>query len=192
MKKVLAVLGVLAFATIGVCNAADTENPYKNAKVGDWVSYVQTANAAAMNMKTTVILKQKVKAKDEKEVTLAVETEVDGEKMPNSEIKIPLDQPFDQSTVALPRAMNAKVEKIADGKESITVAGKSYDCQWCQVKVSMKNEQMDMTGTAKSWVCAAVPLSGLVKSEAERAMTIGGNALKTQLTMELKDFGRGQ
>lgn len=191
MKRMFAVLAVLAFVAGGLCNAADAENPYKKAKVGDWVSYVQTTNMVAMNMKTSVTVKQTVKAKDEKEVTLLVEADMNGQKS-SQEVKIPLDQPYDPNTAGMPKEMNAKVEKIADGKESVTVAGKAYDCQWTQVKVSMKNDQMDMSGTTKSWVCSDVPLGGLLKSEGEMAVNVAGNAMKTQMTMEMKDCGRGQ
>lgn len=191
MKGLLAVLVTVAFVAGGWCGAADVENPYKKAKVGDWVTYVQTTNMAAMNMKQSTTMKQTVKAKDEKEVTLQVEMEVNGQKMSN-EVKIALDQPYDPNTTGMPKGMDAKVEKIADGKESVTVAGKTYECQWTQVKVSMKNQGMDMSGTTKSWICADVPLSGLVKSEGDMLVNAGGNEMKTQVTMELKDCGRGQ
>ncbi len=191
MKCTISVLAMVAFVAGGWCGAADVENPYKKAKVGDWVSYTQTANMVAMNMKQSTTMKQTVKAKDEKEVTLLIEVDVNGNKVSN-EVKIPLDQPYDPNTAGMPKEMDAKIEKIADGKESVTVAGKPYDCQWSEVKISMKSEGMDISGTSKSWTCADVPLSGLVKSEGDMSMNAGGNEMKTQITMELNDCGRGQ
>lgn len=191
MKGMLAVMATVAFVAGGWCGAADAENPYKKAKVGDWICHVQTTEMAAMNMKQTMTMKQTVKAKDEKEITISVEIEMNGQKR-TSETKIALDQVYDPYTSGMPKGMNAKVEKVADGKETITVAGKSFDCTWGQVKMTMKNEQMDMAGDMKAWSCPDVPLHGLVKSESDMVVNAGGQQMKTHVVMELKDCGRGQ
>jgi hypothetical protein len=183
MKGMLAVLAAVAFVAGSWCGAADVENPYKKAKVGDWVAYSITTMGQAQTMKQTV------KAKDEKEITLIIEMEVMGQKV-KQETKIPLDQPYDP--VKAGSQPDAKVEKVADGKETVTVAGKEYACQWYQVKMSMKAPTGDMAGTGKSWICPDVPLSGLVKSEQDVEFNAGGQPMKMHMTMELKDCGQGQ
>jgi len=153
------------------------------------VSYVQTTNMVAMNMKQTMTMKQTVKAKDDKEVTLLVEMTALGRNMSN-EIKVPLDQPYDPASNNMPK--NAKFEKIADGSETLKIGGKDYACTWMQGKIIMKDGTTDVTGTSKTWSCPEVPLSGMVKMESQMTMNMGGQEMKTEMTMELQDCGRGQ
>ena len=188
MKSVFAMLAMVMFVAGGVCSAA--ENPYKKAKVGDWVSYVQTTTAMNMSAPGHSYGKQTVKAKDDKVVTILIEVESDGQKS-NREIKIPLDQPYDPQTAGMPKDMNAKVEKLADGSETITVSGRTFACQWTQVRIFVEGEQIGMT-VSKMWVCPNVPLGGMVKMESDMSLKTGGNTMKVHLQTEITDFGRGQ
>jgi len=124
-----------------------------------------------MDQKQTSKLKQTVKAKDEKEVTLEVENHVMGRKMV-SETKISLVQPYNPAQTGL---KDAKVEKLGEGKETITVGGKQYDCKWIKVKMTRQQGPTSISGTSKVWICADVPLGGMVKSEGDMSIKIDAN-----------------
>jgi hypothetical protein len=176
-------LVVLALAVFCVrLTAGEAENPFKKAKVGDWVSY--TMATVASGQKNSSNMKQTVKAKDEKEVTLLVENEMNGQKF-GQEVKIPLDKPYDPST-AMAANMKAKVEKLGEGDENVTVGGKQYACHWIQMKVVMG---ANMTSTSKVWTCPDVPLGGMVKMEAQMQMKMGETSMDTTSTTEMTGAG---
>lgn len=210
MKRIIAaaclsLLVAPALLSGGLCRAAEADNPYKRAKVGDWVSYVTTTESDAMPGKQTTTVKQTVKARDEKEVTLLVE-EVNlmvakgsdpVENKGSRDVKISLDNPyyphFDRS-IGITDDGNVAVIKVADGKESMTVAGKTLACQWTENSMSMKekSEFMSASGTYKSWFCPEVPLHGVAKSDISMVVKMGEDmAIKSRILMELKDFGGG-
>ena len=170
-------LGVIL---VGLCLLAglraEEDNPFKKAKVGDWVSYTMK-----VEMPGTVIeaeMKQIVTAKTEKEVTFESITTREGQESKSPSITVKLDQKFDP--LQLPEG--AKLKEIAKGDEKITAGGKTFDTQWQQVEVTTKNGDQDVTTKAKIWLSATVPLTTIVK-----ITTDGGDQGK--LTMELKDFG---
>jgi hypothetical protein len=143
-----------------------------------------------MDQKQSSTLKQTVKAKDEKEVTLEIENQVMGRKMVN-ETKISLTQPYDPTQSGIKG--NAKVEKLGEGKETITVGGKQYDCKWFQVKMTRQQGPTLVTGTTKVWICADVPLGGMVKSEGDMSIKIDEtNSMKTHVVVLLKECGRAK
>jgi len=183
----IAALALTALVAGGLC-AAEMENPYKKAKVGDWVTYTTTTSMPALNVNQTNTIKQTVKAKDEKEVTILIENEVAGAKMAQ-ETKVALDKPYDPTRAGAKQGTD--IQKVGEGKETITVGGKKYACTWYQVKMTMKQATGDISGVTKSWVCTDVPLGGLVKSESDMEVNMGGKALKTHVTMVLKDTGKG-
>lgn len=148
-----------------VSRAADTptENPFKNAKVGDWVSYKMTTSAMGLNFDGE--MKQSVTAKDDKSVTLKTTTKINNMEFPGMESKIDLTKPYDPSGAATQGNKNAKVEKIGDGKEKIKVGGKEYDCTWTKYKVVAEAGGIKIDSEMKMWMSKAVPLSGMVKME---------------------------
>jgi hypothetical protein len=163
--------------------AGETENPFKKAKVGDWVSY-QMSVVMSMGMTSSSTTKQTVTAKDEKEVTLQYETETEGRKHAQ-EIKISLDKPYDP-TASVAGMPQAKVEKLAEGDESVTVGGKAYACHWIQMKVTMGP---GMVSASKVWICPDVPLGGTVKMESVMDIKAGDTVMKTTSTMEMTGAG---
>jgi hypothetical protein len=165
--------------------AADPENPYKSAKVGDWVSYKMSpkiqGNAVEMTMKMTV------DAKDDKEVTVKATVMYMGQEGPPQTIKIDLSKPFDPIKglgASVPQTKDTKVEKVEDGKETITVGDKKYDCTWTKFKSTTKIQDKEIKSDVKIWVNKDVPLGGLVKME----MT--GDVFNS--TMMLADHGKGK
>ena len=178
----LVLAGVLLLAKGSL--AGEAENPFKKAKVGDWVSYNTTTVMGVEGAKTNSAIKQTVKAKDEKELTVLFEMDTAGQKH-SQEVKIPLDKPYDP-TAAAPKMPQAKTEKLGEGDETITVGGKQYACHWVQIKATMGPGTVS---TSKVWSCPDVPLGGTVKMETVMDITAGETAMKTTSTMELTGAG---
>src|SRR6478672_10808346 len=92
--KVRLFAAVLAVAAAPfVARAADEENPYKKAKVGDFATYKMTTKAMGFNVEGTVT--QTVVEKDEKEVTIELGGKFMGMDIPATKQKIDLTKPFD-------------------------------------------------------------------------------------------------
>ena len=176
MKACLS-LAVLACWLSPVVRAED--NPFKKAEVGDWVSYktvteMPNVPTGGMAMET----KQTVTAKTEKEVTMKVETLMNGNSMGAQEIKIPLDQPYDPT-----KTTNGKVEKLGEGEESISVGGKTYACKWVKIKTQVEANGMKIDTESKYWTSPEVPLGGLVKNDTSTSMNM-------KMHMELTGAGK--
>ena len=179
----VAVVAVLALA--GRWVAAAEENPFKNAKVGDFVKYKMVNDVAGM--KQEMGMTQTVTAKDETAVTLKIEMEAAGNKLPSQETKVALDQPYDPFKTGAP---NAKVEKVGEGEEKVTVGGKEYACKWFQAKVAVTAPTgQEVTGSSKVWICKDVPLGGLVKMESQNEIKMGDKTMQTTSTMTLIESG---
>lgn len=144
------------------------DNPYKRSEVGDWVSYkseVQLPNG----QKVSTTLKQIVKAKDDKEVTIAIETQSGNMKLPAREIKVRLDQPYDPATSIRQMGGNNKAEKIDEGTETVKIDNQFYPCQWVKMKISVDAAGQKFETTSKVWTSKEIPVGGLVKMETEVA-----------------------
>ena len=183
-----AFLAALALASAALSTrAADEDNPYKAAKVGDFATYTMTTKFGGFSIDGTVI--QTVTAKSDKEATIKVTGSVNfgGNKkdIPVQEQKIDLTKPFDPTKGAnLPAGADVKVEKGKEGKEKITLNGKEYDCTWTTYKVKGKAMMQDIDADVKVWMSKAVP-SGMAKMT--MSTEIGGQ--KMDMTMELKETG---
>jgi hypothetical protein len=179
---------VLALAAVApMVRAADDDNPYKNAKVGDYATYTMTTKIANFSVDGT--LTQTVTAKSDKEATVKVTGffEIGGNKMdiPAQEQKIDLTKPFDPTKGAnLPGGADAKIEKGKEGKEKIKVNGKEYDATWTTFKVKGKAMGQEIDADVKTWTAKDVP-AGMVKMTMNA--DIGGQ--KMEMVMELKETG---
>jgi hypothetical protein len=190
-------LRVLVVLIVGGCAAraglsGEADNPLKKAKVGDWVSYsMVTEMAAPMAHKSVCAMKQTVKAKDERTVTLSIEMEVGAKKMAAHDVVIQLDQPYDPAATMM-KQPDAKIEKLAQGQETVTVGGKQYACNWVQTRASVAQPGQQITTDAKIWCCSDVPLGGMVKMEAVTSMAVGDQNVQTTTHMELTGSGAAQ
>jgi hypothetical protein len=173
-----------------VARSADEENPFKNAKVGDYATYKMSVKFAGTTLGGTST--QSVTAKSDKEATVKTtgEFEFMGNKqeIPPQEQKIDLTKPFDPTKVGggggLPPGTDVKVEKGKEGKEKIKVGGKEYDCTWTIYKVTGKAGEMALTADVKAWMSKELPLA-MVKME----MTADVAKMKMEMTMELTESG---
>jgi len=182
MQK-FATLAVLALCLLAV-NTQAAENPLKNAKVGDWVEYVQAVNANGKPMEIT--MKQSVTAKDDASVTMKMEMSVGGRAIPGQEFKIDLTKEYNPLS---PRSGVAKPEIIEQGDEALSIGGKEYKCHWMSVKSSVDGQGGQASKfEGKVWVCPDVPLGGMVKMEGKVESSKGPMDFKK----ELSGSGRGQ
>ncbi len=144
------------------------ENPFKSAQVGDWVSYKTEVNLPN-GQKTSTTIKQSVKAKDDKEVTLSLETQAGTMKLPPRDIKVRLDVPYDPINSLTQASKNAKAEKLEDGDETLEVDNKSLKCQWVKMKITVDVSGQKFESISKIWTSKDIPVGGLVKMETEVA-----------------------
>lgn len=185
MNRMLKTCVMLALGALVLPLAARAEeNPLKNAKVGEWVEFVTTTATMGntMEMKT----KQTVVAKDDVSVTLRTAVTMMGMQQPPQDVKIMLNQPYQPHAEGFPDAV---VTPLGEGTETITVGGKSYASRWTKVKV-VATKPAPVQSTSKVWSSKSVPVTGLVKMESESVMTMGGNTMKTTMTMQLTGSGK--
>jgi len=186
MLRSFAVL-VLAVAPVAA-RAADEENPFKNAKVGDYAVYTATTKFAGNNIDGTFT--QTVTAKTDKEATIkgVIVINLGGkEQKVEQEEKIDLTKPYDPSKsggASLPGGGELKAEKDKDGKEKLKVAGKEYDTTWTSYKIKVKVMNQEIPGDMKVWVAKDMPL-GMVKMVVN--LEFGGQ--KIEAATELKETG---
>jgi hypothetical protein len=160
--------------------AADVENPYRNAKVGDTLTYKMAIKSAVGNFDGSMT--QTITEKSDKEATVKVVTKMLGKEQPAKEQKIDLTKDYDPTASA---TQGAKAEKLKDGKEKVKIGDKEYDCTWITYKVDPgANVPKGFGGESelKVWLCKDVP--GMVK------MTVNTKAMNnaTNVTVELTEF----
>jgi len=181
--RLLASSFVLVLAPLAA-RAADDENPYKKAKVGDYADYKLTVSVAGQNVEGTIT--QTVSAKSDKEVTLKVTGKVNGMDVPAQEQKIDLTKPFDPTKIGQqPGGGDLKVEKGKDGKEKIKVAGKEYESTWTTYTAKGKTNGLEIDSDIKVWIAKDLPGTPLAKMES--TMTVAG--MKMEMKMVLSETG---
>lgn len=179
----------LGFAPVAV-RAADDDNPYKAAKIGDYVTYKMSMKIAGGNIPGTIT--RTVAEKSEKEATIktAMSFNFNGKMMAVDvpDEKIDLTKPYDptKANLNLPGGGgDIKAEKLKDGKEKIKVNGKDYDTTWTSYKLKGKILEQAFEGEAKAWVTKDIS-TGLVKMEMTADI---GAAGKIEMTMEMTENG---
>jgi hypothetical protein len=178
-------LSILAIALApAISFAADDENPYKNAKVGDYATYKITTKVFGQNVEGTMT--QTVTAKNDKEATIKVSGKIAGQNIPEQEQKIDLTKPFDPAKAGGGQfgGGEGKLEKLKDGKEEVKVGGKTYKAEWTTYKLTAKIMGQEIEGEAKVWIAKEVP-AGMVKMST--TMKLAGQDIVMQ--MELTETG---
>jgi plastocyanin len=175
-----AACGLTLVLAAGVLAADDkpakVENPYRDAKVGDWIEW-----------KTNdVVMRHTVTARTEAKLTLRIDQTVGGKKGPPLEQAIDLKGPYPPVAKKDPEdETKTVVEKLGSGKETLTIGGKKYDCEWTKNKTTITFKGgTEFVSVSTVWHCKDVPLGGAVRTES----VVGG---KTHVT-ELSGFERGK
>lgn len=152
----IAVICLALFLVVSAAQAVDMENVLEDAKVGEWVSYkMPQANGMTTNQTIVKITKD--------EIVLKVETKMPGMDLPPTEIKIPKKPAHESPDYKGPKP------KVSKGQ--IEVKGKKIDCYI--VEMDMASGQK-----VKSYMSNSIPVSGLIKVEINR-----------KVSMELVDYG---
>jgi hypothetical protein len=166
--------------------------PYKSVKVGDFATYKMTTKVAGISVDG--VMTQTVTAKSDKEVTIKTAAKVAANGMdvptPEQESTIDLTKPFDplKSGVlgpgAAPGGAAPTYEKLKDGKEKLTVAGKEYEATWTTYKFNMNAGGQQLEAEMKVWSSTRFSFYML---KTEVTMDLGG--MKMDMTMELTEVG---
>lgn len=179
------ILVVVAFIAPRMAQGQDKiANPYKTAKVGEFLAYkIRTS----VGLEQEGIYKQTVTAKNDTELSLKAEDSWVGREKFERTVKIDLTKSYDVITrmVAPGKSFKGKFEKADEGKEKIKVGDKTYDCNWVSGKVVGEGKgggkyEFDV----KVWFSKSVPTIGMVKMEMKSAI---GNT-----SMELTESGSGK
>ena len=150
---------------------AEEENPYKKAKVGDWVEYKMANKVGGFAVNVTQ--KKTVIAKTDNDVTIEMET--NGAKIP---ITIKLNEKYN----SVPQSKDSEVKVVDQGTEKVTVGDKTLDTKWIATEVTVNAGGKTTTTKSNVWMSPDVPLDGMVKMQAD--MGPSGKS-----TMELTAFG---
>jgi hypothetical protein len=156
------------------------KNVLDDAAVGEWLEYAVRTDAApkAAEMKA----RQTVTAKDAHWVTLKTTGDLG-----THDLKISLQMPY-QPYMPVGET-DATATRLKEGRETLTIRGKTYVCQWIQVKVqATKPSPTDCV--TKVWTSKDVPVTGVVKLESESSATVKGKTVTSKLTMELIGSGK--
>jgi hypothetical protein len=173
------VVAAICFLAINAVRAEE-ENPYKKAKVGDWVEYSMKSKVGGNDMEMST--KQTVTNKTDKEVTVEVVTNMMGQTMKN-QFTVDLTKKFDPYTTGMKDA-KVEVKELEKGEENVTVGGKSLKTNWVRFETTGQANGMAINAKGKAWSSPEVPLNGLVKSETEM--------MGMKQVMELKGYGSGK
>jgi hypothetical protein len=143
--------------------AADQDNPYRRAKVGDWAEYKMTGPNIEGTTKMTVV------SKSDNEVTYEITSTFsfmgNTTVAPVQTIKIDLTKPYDAISAANLKANNVKIETLEEGKEKVKAAGKEYETTWKKLRSTAAANGMTIVSDYQMWFCKDVPLGGLVRMD---------------------------
>jgi hypothetical protein len=166
MKALLMSAG-LALAVAAPAVAQDpVDNPLGNARVGDFATFkIVTAGDVPLPGKKKPpewIIKLVVEARDDRSITINSSVTIDGRNArPDQRLTMDLTKPLDLD-VLMGSPKRAKAKLAGEGKETIKIGDRAYDCRW-------KKRTFPIAGNpGKNWVetvwlSEAAPLSGLVK-----------------------------
>lgn len=164
MRICLIAFTILAFlAPLATQGQEKMDNPYKTAKVGDYVAYKIITSLGGRNLE--MAMKQTVTAKDDKEVTVKTTTKIMGNEVPTQTTKIDLTKPFDITSAVVQGKKSGQFEKTGEGKEKVKVGAKTYECTWISGKVVAEANGKKIESDVKVWMSKEVPMSGMVRME---------------------------
>ena len=161
MRSILA--AALLFCCAAPVQGAGNENPFKKARVGDWIAYEMTGPNMEGTTKMTIV------AKDDNEVLYEVAGKFSfgGNEMvaPIQKQKIDLTKPHNPIVAANLKGKDVKFETEGEGKEKIKLGEKEFDTKWTKSKATTNVNGITVVTDYKMWFSQDVPLSGLVRME---------------------------
>jgi hypothetical protein len=173
MRSLLAAvvfIGVVPTALLG-----GEDNPFKNAKLGDWVDYKMIGPDIGGTTKMTIV------AKDDKEVIYEIASTFSfmGKEMkaPLQTIKVDLTKDYDAISAANLKRTGTTIEKVGEGAEKIKFGEKQLETRWHKLKCTTVVNDFTIVSEFKMWFCKEVPVSGLVRMET----TVGASITNLEL-----------
>ena len=160
MRLIVALMSLICL--VPAASLAGDDNPYKKAKIGDWIEYRLTGTMQGTTKMTVV-------AKDDKEVSLEVtgtysfmgmETAV-----PKQIQKIDLTKGYDAISAANLKSNNTKIDKVGEGTEKLKVGGKEFETKWKRLKSTTDVQGTTVVNEFKMWFSKDAPLGGLVRMD---------------------------
>ncbi len=164
------------------------ENPWKQARLGDWCEY-KTITKNQTGTRPETVTRRTVIAKDAHAVTLKVETKVGKNSLPTREAKIDLDRPYSPYGA---KVKGTEITKLGEGKETVKAGGISYGCSWVMIRTTLQMKTGSSISERKIWSSTDAPLDGMVKMDASSVMKLGDREIKTESSMVLVASGRGK
>lgn len=187
IRRTAAVAAVLCACRFAAA-AAPTANPaydgWAKCKPGAMTKIDSQTEVMGQTTKMTLTTKLLEITPEKAVVEIKTSMEMMGQKMdqPATKQEIPAKTP-DMKDMKMPAGIDpTKMPKPTMGKETITVAGKSYDCTTTEVNTEMSGMKVH----SKTWTSADVP-GGMVKMTSS---TEGATPSKT--TMTLVEYSDGK
>lgn len=177
----------LAFTMVAGLQAGQpVQNPYSNAKVGDWVKLRAIQTLAGE--KTEFIYKRVVSSVSETEVVIEEETSSGG-KVEASRTRVDISKP--RPTIMTDPA--AKIVSTKSGFERLRAAGKDLVCALSVQTDVAETKDSQISRTVKTWTSPEIPVDGMARTELERKGSLKGSKVQPPvetIVVELVEFGR--
>jgi hypothetical protein len=164
-------MGIAALTALAVVSMAAGNSPWSNCKPGAWSKLKTTSKTAVAGQthNTTIETKMTLVSKSDDKATVETETTMMG-----STTRTTGDIPLKSD------AKGASRTPVKTGSETVTVAGKTFQCK----TVEVQSEANGMKTSTKSWVADEVP-GGIVKT-----VSTSTGSMSSKVTTELVDFKR--
>ena len=177
MRSILVVFVVIGLFPTTLL--AGDDNPFKKAKVGDWVEYKMSGGDIAGTTKMTIV------TADDKEVAYEIAGTFSfmgkESKAPLQTIKVDLTKDYDAISAANLKRTGTKIEKVGEGTEKIKFGKNELETKWTMLKCTTVVNDLTMVSEFKMWFSKDVPVSGLVRMDT----TVG----TFKSTLELTGYG---
>jgi hypothetical protein len=161
MKRLL-IAAAFFISFVPLARAAEEENPFKKANVGDWVEYKLATSAANINV--TGQLKITVTAKTDTKASIKTSAKINGQEVATQAVEVDLSKPLDPTAISgIPGGAQVKLD--GNGKAELTLAGKKYECATTKFKFNAPVGGQDVESDVTVWMNKDIPLTGMAKME---------------------------
>jgi hypothetical protein len=144
-KRFLAALPLLA-GMVAFAMAQESDQLLAKAKFGDWAVYTSTSAGSKSTMREEVVaIKGNL-------VTVKFTSTVNGIDLPASEQTFDISKKGDPSA-GVDKGDNLKIKDTGVGKETLTVNGKDYVCDWGANHIVATANGQEYVSESKVWLC---------------------------------------